>query len=714
MDLQWFDPDRLNIQIPLLLDRLAPLYQSVDGMRGLIFNVGWLIDLVTEWTGHSAQLLPLHSRRTAGWNDRTYAQLRSFFAALKQHATLIGLTDLKVGVLFVNWGHVVWPPDIKIYDFDSDWYGRHPEVYGSPTNFIGMPELHPGRTLRADQYPYATRLDGLKEDTPFIELFAAQWGSVSRFLRLDALVLRDGFMGPMSYVRNGPFGHVPSADPADLRRWTDDVRRLFHEVKAANRDIWLMGYSSGVSAVADWRVGGVDFEGVVADGALDAWIDQTWGGAWQDWWHQEWKGWTFQLAYLLLHGAMIAAANQQRSIPCKHYNLIETFDAWEPWDTLHQVPGKLRWAMWAFSHASVFDGNGTPRVPDGSYIAWANQRNGNLLSEDDVAFVKDNLDAAQASASQLEAVFGPVAVYHRPMMEWLSNYHPDWNVSEWIDEQAGFLIKYGLPLLAATRSEWLAHSRPAAIVLQTPGHIPTRLRPTLLETLRTIPTLIVGRADVIDPEVLKMAGAQMSGNFRPKGYVQASPDDSRPQDDLPQFNVLHLPSHQPIVAEGDVLFQAETTPTLVRRGHVIYWQPPDWSEPANAFLPRYQIGSLASHAMAARALLDASVQMEGSHLERVPFAQPIAFHLWRSGGTIYILLGNLETGLTGDARTERHARLILNRRQLGLEADDYELHEMNGAVIQAESRTPAELHFVVQVAPESSVVYVLVANKTFQ
>lgn len=324
MDLQWFQFDRRSEQMALLVQRLLPLYQQSKGWRGLILNVGWLIDLVTEWTGQADQPLPLHSRRTAGWQGRTYADLREFLAQLKQVAAAQGLADLKVGVLFVNWGHVVWPPDLKIYDFESDWYDRHPEAYGPPHSFIGMPELIPGRALQADSYAYASFPRGAREGMPFSELFAAQWGAVSRFLELDALVLRDGFMGPMIYTRTGPFGAVASADPADVRRWTEDVRRLFHAVKAANPAVILMGYSSGVSAVADWRVGCVDFESVVADGALDAWIDQTWGGAWQDWWHQEWKGWTFQLAYLLLHGAMIAGANRKRATPCRHYNLIET------------------------------------------------------------------------------------------------------------------------------------------------------------------------------------------------------------------------------------------------------------------------------------------------------------------------------------------------------------------------------------------------------
>jgi hypothetical protein len=111
--------------------------------------------------------------------------------------------------------------------------------------------------------------------------------------------------------------------------------------------------------------------------------------------------------------------------------------------------------------------------------------------------------------------------------------------------------------------------------------------------------------------------------------------------------------------------------------------------------------------MAARALLDAYARAGYSHPASIPFAQPITFHLWRSGGAIYILLGNLETGLTGDARTERHVTLILNRQHLRLDARDYELYAIDGQVIRSDSCTTAELRFVVQVAPESSAVFTL-------
>ena len=194
---------------------------------------------------------------------------------------------------------------------------------------------------------------------------------MAAFTGFDAVLLRDGFCGPMIYTRNGPYGTRAPADPAVVERFSDAVRALFRDVKQAAPDRLVFGYSSAISPVADWRVGCVDFESLVADGHIDGWIEQTWGGAWQDWWHQLWKGWTFQTANLLTRGAMVARANEQRETPCALLHLVETWDGWEHWDTIHQVPGKLTWGAWAFAHAAALTPHG-PRPSDGAYVSWMN------------------------------------------------------------------------------------------------------------------------------------------------------------------------------------------------------------------------------------------------------------------------------------------------------------------------------------------------------
>lgn len=695
MDLTWFDPEAdWAQQIDTLLNRVTPLLTGITGDRGIFFNVGWLIDLITEWTGDLNQRIPTRSRRTAQWASRTYGDLTAFITQLRQQAAEYDLPNLRIGVLFVQWAHVVWPPELKIYDFDSDWYERHPELYAPPASFIGMPDLHPQKLLKADQYPYAAFPDGIPDGTYFPDFFGMQWGHFARTIGFDAIHLRDGFTGPMIYSRSGPYGTSAPADPAVVARFSRAVRDLFRAVKQAAPDRLVFGYSSAISPVADWRVGCVDFEALVADGYIDCWVEQTWGGAWQDWWHQLWKGWTFQLANLLTRGTLIAAANQHRAKPCKFYNLIETWDGWEPWDTIHQVPDKLRWATWAFSHAGVLTPDG-PRVPDGSYISWMNNGQRELLSHDDIAFIHTHLTAAQTSATQIEAIYGWALVYNRSMMAWLSETHPDWNISEWIDDQAAFLMKWGIPILSASRVEWLPSPgvEPNGLIAQTPGKLQPDEITALLEPDR--PLLVVGRADLCDPLVQTALGFTVESGLIPAGFHVCAGGDA------PPYDRPYLPEHASLQLSDHAIshYASRHTPLIVQHGGRLYWQPPDWSEPFNQFLPKYQIGSTYPHYAVAQLLHHLAREHRLSYVEVSDRPETVAFHLWRSAGTVYVLLGNLETGELGDSRRGRVVTLHLSRSQLGLTLGAYRLQSVSEGKVEAVAPSSADDHWIMITIP---------------
>ena len=708
MDLTWFDPTRdLEPQIEMLWSRIAPLLDGVQGDYGIFFNVGWLIDLVTEWTGDPRQTIPTLSRRTALWAKRTYRDLADFIVRLRAGALRHGLDRLVVGVLFVGWAHVVWPPELKIYDFDSAWYARHRELYAPPKSIINMPDLHPISRLRADQYPYAAFPKGLEENTYFPEFFGSQWGHLAGFLNLDALLLRDGLTGPMIYARNGPYGASAPDNPEVVAAFSQSVRDLYRCIKTASPQKLVFGYSSAISPVADWCVGCVDFEALVADGFIDGWVEQTWGGAWQDWWHQLWKGWTFQTANLLTRGAMIARANQQRNTSCRLYNLIETWDGWEPWDTLHQVPHKLRWAMWAFSHAAVMAPDGL-HVPDGSYISWMNNGEMDLLSAEDIAYITTHLNQAQHSAANLEVVYGTTLVYNRTMIDWLSTNHPDWNATEWIDDQAAMVMKWGIPVLSATRVEWLDQlpTLPDALLLQTAGQLSDVIRETLLDYPR--PVLVTGRADLLDEGIRQQLGIRITQSLRASGFHVCS----GPSEEVPAHDRPYLPPHAAVVAEDGVTvhYQTKHTPLITQKKQWLYWQPPDWSEPFNPFLPKYQLGSTFPHYLAAQLLNEAAHAAGLSHVVFSDRARTIAFHGWRSEGRVHVLLGNLETGELGDSRTPREVTLFLSRRQLQLTDGGYFLRPLEAdlATVTPDRSDEIWLVYTITLPPEGSAVYVMI------
>lgn len=703
MDLTWFDPAAdFEPRLEELFERVAPLLSDVTGRCGIFFNLGWLIDLVTEWRGDQSQSIPTRSRRTATWAAVSYDRLRQFVTCYRDAAARHGLDGLGCGILFVEWAHVVWPPELKIYDFDSDWYDRHPELYEPPRSFINMPDLHPVNRLHADDYPYASAPNGIAEGTAFSTFFGAQWASFAEFTGFDAILLRDGFTGPMIYTRNGPYGTRAPSDPAQVAAFSDSVRALYRDVKQAAPDRLVVGYSSAISPVADWRVGCVDFESLVTDGYIDAWIEQTWAGAWQDWWHQLWKGWTFQTANLLTRQAMIVAANARRSNPCALWHLVETWDGWEHWDTLHQVPGKLTWGAWAFAHASALTPDG-PRPSDGVYVSWLNNGAMELLAPSDVAFLTGLLARAERSAAALEQVYGPSLVYDRQAMAVLATSRPDANVGEWIDDQAGLLMKWGVPVLSATRSEWLARiGRARQLIAQPPT-------PDSAPALAEFDDIAVfGDADAIAVATATALGVHPTGE-RVEADFWVSGDDLG---QAPPYDRPYLPEHAAVRVDNDVSvhYASEHTPLVTTREGRLWWQPTDWSEPFNQFLPKYQLGSTYPAYLVASLLSRRSAARRRTHAVDVSRPCPVAFHVWRSGGRVHVLLGNLETGELGDSRVPRDVHLRFSTAELGLDHGRHTLRLIDGDGSDCVAAEPGETGFIearLTLAPESAAVYVL-------
>jgi hypothetical protein len=572
-----------------------------------VLNFGWLVDLVTEFTGDPTQRLPVHSRRFAAWAELTYQDLADFVAMITGEAQAMGIEELRIGPMFTGVGQlvndIVRLPDTDsaeassaaLYAEQGEWYRRHPELYPVPvqTGLLG-PGLDPRVPLARDNHRYASRPHGIAAGTTFAEFFGAQWAALTNLVPFGLIHLRDGFTGPMIYRRIGPDGTSTPHPPDDVASWTAAVAALCRDLKRARPNALVMLYSSAIGPTADWRVGCLDTEQLVAEGSVDVWIDQTWGGAWQDWWDETWKGWTFQLAYLTHRAALIAAANQRRATPCRHYKLIQALDGWEPYDTLHDYPGKLRWAIWAFSHATAIGPTGARHVPGGSYVAMLNDRTRELVSTDDVTWLTTELDAAEDSAAHLQHTYGPVIVHDRATLESLSSTHPQENLSEWVEDYVGLLLKWAVPVLTAgTTTTIEAGDLHDGAVLQTPSAEGIH---TAKRSAAAAPVLLTGRADLCGSDAVSAAGLTVAAERRIDGGYQRGYPTSP---DLPARGWVFLPRHAPThPADGanpDIRYRTADTTLLAVRDNVIYWQPPDWANPADGKLAHSQLGTVAPH-----------------------------------------------------------------------------------------------------------------------
>ncbi|HEY1581295.1 MAG TPA: hypothetical protein VGF82_29865 [Terracidiphilus sp.] len=386
-------------------------------------------------------------------------------------------------------------------------------------------------------------------------------------------------------------------------------------------------------------------------------------------WNSPTLGWTYQLAYMLMHGAMLAKTK------VRHYPLVETFDAWESWDVLHTVPQRLRWGIWAYSHSAVKTPHGIV-MPQGSYISWANQGK-RLLSDSDVQFLSTNLNAAVTDAAETKEVYGPTLVYSRSAMQWQADHaQPNKDVKEWIDEQAGSIIKWPVPVLSSTRIEWLGSIRADLAIVQTPAH----LSPEEFAILRKRiddgrPTAIFGSfAGGVDSRLLECVGLPRFTTTETKATVHQA-NQVQPYG----LDIEHIPLKFPILEKLDteldgatvmqnraaqVIYETGGNPALLIEWNLsrelVLWDSPECSSGCCKPLREIWGGSAAPYTLAAASLNELLKDAGDLHTAIIDMDQTGTVAAWRTAdGKLHLLAGNLEEGLREDADHCRHVSLVL-------------------------------------------------------
>jgi hypothetical protein len=474
----------------------------------------------------------------------------------------------------------------------------------------------------------------------------------------------------VAYRRDGPFGPL-CPRPELAKRWTAAVAALVRETKQANPRALVMMYSNAAGPVGDWSCNCCDLEFIAKEGYLDIFVDQTWAGAWNevgvrnnDFWNNPMLGWTYQLAYTLVHAAVLADTR------VRHYPLVETFDAWESWDVIHTVPERLRWGIWAYSHAAVKTPIGH-KVPAGSYISWANQGK-RLLSEADVRFLARNIGQAVADAHKTKDVFGPTLVYSREAISWQMEHDPNRNIKQWIGEQVGSVIKWPVPVLSATRSEWLPQVKSDLFILQTPVHLSPKLTSYIAGLIgKGQPIAIFASSDGgIDSGLMRLAGISSSRVIDPQAK-QRTAHLSREA----QLFVANAPATFPtrtgrtqtgIDAGVSALYSIDGSPALemdTQNGKkVVLWNPPDFSYRGDEPLRNLWGGSPAAPAIAAGALNFLISDSRNLHAVKIDMNQTMNVSAWNTtDGCVHLLAANLEEGLRDSADLSRHTVLVIPR-----------------------------------------------------
>ncbi|MCY7411681.1 MAG: hypothetical protein LH471_01365 [Salinibacterium sp.] len=338
--------------------------------------------------------------------------------------------------------------------------------------------------------------------------------------------------------------------------------------------------------------------------------------------------------------------------------VTDTLEEWESWDIILTAPERLRWGIWAYLHAFLKTPEGLT-APRGTYISWLNQGR-RLLTEEDVAFLADNINEATTDARNTTEVFGPTAVYSRPAMEWQNAHAPEADIKEWIDEQIGFLAKFGVPVTSVTRSEYIGHVDSDYFIIQTPVHLPEDQTAAILRRIADDqPTMITGNpGGGFDERIAQAVGLFGEGDRAGELKLVANSGPEADGDVPDEFEAVHPWSVTHAAEDVDVLYSVEGSPALVRRGAVAAWDPADVHHRVLKFSGQWDfgrhngdrsvcalMGSPYPFLIAAREINRALKESGRFWVTDVAADSPVAISAWRTGdGTVRVLVGEVEEG----------------------------------------------------------------------
>jgi hypothetical protein len=227
------------------------------------------------------------------------------------------------------------------------------------------------------------------------------------------------------------------------------------------------------------------------------------------------------------------------------------------------------------------------------------------------------------------------------------------------------LIKWPVPILSATRMEWLPQVHSDLFLVQTPVHLPAPELDELVKLIRTgQPIALLGSAaGGIDPQLAALAG--LRGDFN-AGPVEVLP--CRGQTRAPgfaagsesEFNSFCYPQHIEASASAQVVYEAAGVPQLTLADtdgkRVMVWNPPDLRSTEGQPLSWIWGNTGTPYALAAGAVNQLLKQQACLHAEAIDLKQTVNIAAWRTAdGDFRILAGNLEEGLRDDADLSRHA-----------------------------------------------------------
>jgi hypothetical protein len=232
-------------------------------------------------------------------------------------------------------------------------------------------------------------------------------------------------------------------------------------------------------------------------------------------------------------------------------------------------------------------------------------------------------------------------------------------------------MKWPVPVLSATRVEWLPKVQSDLFVLQTPVHLSTAHVQTIVNLIQGGHPVAIfgGPVGGIDPAIAEAVGliglhAGDGSAVTPRTATASAGVNAFAKNITSTFPMRTLLDINQAVSQVKVLYSVDGSPQLVlntsQKKKIVAWDPPTFDNSTRDPLITTWGGSVAPYALTAGALNFLIAEPNFLHATEIDANETMNVAAWRTtDGKFHLMAAELEEGLRNDADRSRHTTLAL-------------------------------------------------------
>jgi hypothetical protein len=293
------------------------------------------------------------------------------------------------------------------------------------------------------------------------------------------------------------------------------------------------------------------------------------------------------------------------------------------------------------------------QAADGIYISWMNNPHGDLLSDADIAFLAEEIQASMNSALSVKELEGITVIHNRAAIDETLATNPSQVQGLLWEDDLAMVTKWGFPIGPVVHTDEILELPQVQYFPRPLNSQVAMIDDSLAAGAKVI---LASNAEQLPTSLRNRLGISISDGARKKRGFETLDLEVGPKTG---WDVISLDSRIESQAEasGTRLGLRSGEPLVVSHPEISWWQPPVPSDQEFSNILTTRFGTIRPFKAIAEIANEYLSHSGRIHLERLDPHETVVMQVWNHTEITLILLGNVESGVIGDSRWARRVNV---------------------------------------------------------